>query len=258
MKSLDVRKYNMLVRVRDFGAARADLFPPGSLGARTFGEIGAVVDRLDASVTSERSGRGAARQGSRSKAAASAGLRRALEAISRTARGVALDTPDILGKFQMPDEPRDHELATAARQFADDAAPLAAAFVAHGLPESFIDDLRAALATLERSVSGRALARETHVGARADITAALDLAFETLQRLDAIVENRVSDDPNALAAWRLARSVGRAPTRGGGPTPVAPSPAPVRSDPAAPAAPSPVATPERLAPTALPPASPAV
>jgi hypothetical protein len=221
MKSLDVRKYNMLVRVRDFGAARADLFPPGSLGARTFAEIGAVVDRLNASATSESSGRRAARQGVLSKAAARAGLRRALEAVSRTARGVALDTPDILGKFQMPDGQTDHQLATAARQFAEDAGPLAADFVAHGLPESFVADLGAALATFERAIGGRALGRETHVGARADITAALDLAFETLHRLDAIVENRVGGDPNALAAWHLARNVGRTPTKGGGPAPAA-------------------------------------
>ena len=255
MNTIDVRKYNMLVRVRDFGAARADLFPPGSLGARTFEEIGTVVDRLNASVTSERSGRRAARQGVVSKATARAGLRRALEAVSRTARGVALDTPDILGRFQMPDK-GDHELATAARQFADDVAPLAAAFVAHGLPESFVADLRAALATFERAISGRALGRETHVGARADITAALDLAFETLQRLDAIVENRVGGDPNALAAWHLARNVGRTPAKGGGPAPAAPSPAPAGAMPSA--APPVLATLERLAPPALPPATPAV
>jgi len=227
MKSLDVKKYNMLVRVRDYGAARADLFPPGSLGARTFTEIGTVVDRLNASVTSERSGRRAARQGVVSKAAARAGLRRALEAVSRTARGVALDTPDILGRFHMPDAQKDHELAAAARQFADEATPLAAAFVAHGLPESFVADLRGALATFERAIGGRALARETHVGARADIAAALDLAFEMLQRLDAIVENRVGGDPSALAAWRLARNVGRTPAKGGGaPAGAAPSAVP--------------------------------
>ena len=256
MKSLDVKKYNMLVRVRDFGAARADLFPPGSLGARTFGEIGAVVDRLNASATSESSGRRAARQGVVSKGAARAGLRRALEAISHTARGVALDTPDILGKFQMPGK-GDHELATTARQFADEATPLAAAFIAHGLPESFVADLRGALATFERAIGGRALGRETHVGARADIAAALDLAFDTLQRLDAIVENRVGGDPNALAAWRLARNVGRTPAKSGGTAPAAPSPASAVAV-APQAAPPAAVTPERLGPTALPPATPAV
>jgi hypothetical protein len=255
MKSLDVKKYNMLVRVREYGAARADLFPPGSLGARTFGEIGDVVDRLNASATSESSGRRAARQGVVSKAAARAALRSALEAVTRTARGIAVDAPDILGKFQMPDGQNDHQLTTTARQFADDAAPLAAAFVVHGLPKSFVADLHAALATFERATSGRALGRETHVGARADIAAALDLAFETLQRLDAIVENRIGGDPSALAAWRLARNVGRTPARTAGPAPSAHPPAPAG---AAPAAPSTMATPERLAPTALPPATPAV
>ena len=256
MKSLDVKKYNMLIRVRDFGAARADLFPPGSLGARTFVEIGAIVDRLNASVTSESSGRRAACQGVVSKAVARAGLRQALEAISRTARGIALDTPDILTKFQMPDGESDHDLATAGRQVAEDAGPLARDFVAHGLPESFVADLRAALATFERAISGRALGRETHVGARADITAALDLAFETLQRLDAIVENRVGGDPYALAAWRVARNVGRPPTRGGGPAPAAHTAALAGASPSA--VPAAVATPDRLAPTALPPATPAV
>jgi hypothetical protein len=257
MNTIAVRKYAMLVRVRDFGAARADLFPPGSLGARTFEEIGTVVDRLNVSVTSERAGRRAARQGVVSKAAARERLRRALEAVSRTARGVALDTPDMLGTFQMPDRPSDHELATAARQFAEDAAPLGAAFIAHGLSESFVADLRAALATFERAISGRALGQETHVGARADISAALDLAFETLQRLDAIVENRVGGDPNALAAWHLARNVGRTPAKGGAPAPAAPSQAPTAAAPSA-AAPPVVATLERLVPPALPPVTPAV
>jgi hypothetical protein len=193
-------------------------------------------------VTSERSGRSAAHQSVVSKAAARAALRRALEAISRTARGVALDMPDILSKFQMPGDPTDHELVAAARQFAEDAAPLAAAFVAHGLSESFVADLQAALATFERAVRGRALGRETRAGARADITAALDLAFETLRRLDAIVENRVGGDPNALAAWRLARNVGRTPAKGTGPAPAAPTPA----------------IPEGPRPTALPSPTPAV
>jgi hypothetical protein len=223
MKSLEVRKYNMLTRVRDFGAARADQFPPGSLGARSFGEIGAIVDRLNASVTSERSGRRAARQGVVSKATARARLRQALEAVSRTARGIAVDTPDILVKFQMPGQ-TDAELTAGARQFASDAAPLSAAFVGHGLPESFVADLQAALAAFERAVSGGAIGRETHVGARADITAALNQAFDTLRRLDAIVENRVGGDPNAMAAWHVARNVGRTPARSAAPA-AAPSPA---------------------------------
>jgi len=226
MKSLDVRKYNMLVRVRDFGAARADLFPPGSLGARTFGQIGTIVDRLNASATSESSGRRATREGVVSRAEARTALRRGLEVIRRTAWGVALDAPDVLGKLRMPDGQNDHELATTARHVADAVAPLSQAFVEHGLPASFVADLQAAIAAFERTISEGAFAREIYAGARADITAAFDLAFDTLRRLDAIVENRVGGDPGALAAWRVARQVGRTPKRGGGPAPAAESSTP--------------------------------
>jgi hypothetical protein len=255
MNTLNVKKYNMLVRVRDFGAARADLFPPGSLGARSFAEIGAVVDRLTVGATSESSGRRAAHQGVVSKAVARRALRHALEAVNRTAGGIALDKPEVLGRFQMPGK-GDHDLATGARQVADDAGPLVADFVAHGLPQSFVADLRAALATFERAISGRALGQETHVGARADITAALEQAFATLPRLDAIVENTVGGDPNALAAWRLARNVGWTPTRSGGPAPAAQTPALAGASPSA--VPAAAAIADRLTPPALPPATPAV
>jgi len=36
MNSLDTRRYEILVRVRDFGAAHDTLFPPASLGGKSF------------------------------------------------------------------------------------------------------------------------------------------------------------------------------------------------------------------------------
>ena|SRR6266853_2301752 len=207
MDTLAVRRFYMLVRVREFGTAHPDLFPADSLGARTLAELGDIVERLHASVMSESSGRSAARQGTVSKTAARQTLRAALEAIARTARGVAVDTPGIAGGFVVPDGKNDHELAIAARRFADDAAPLAAPFIAHGLHPSFVADLQAALALFERATSGRTTAREVHVGARAGITAAIDAALAILPRLDAIVENLAASDPARLAAWRYARHV---------------------------------------------------
>jgi hypothetical protein len=235
MNTLAVRRFNMLVRVREFGTAHPDLFPADSLGARTLAELGDVVDRLRASAMSESSGRNAARQGAVSKTAARQTLRGALEAIARTARGIAVDTAGVAGGFLVPDGKNDHELAIAARRFADDAAPLAASFVAHGLPASFVADLQAALASFERATSGRTTAREAHVGARAGITAAIDAAFAILPRLDAIVENRVAGDPTLLAAWRSTRHVEGRSVRSeaaatgeppAGAEPAAPTPAP--------------------------------
>jgi len=244
MDTIAVRRFNMLVRVREFGIAHPDLFPAESLGAHTLAELGAIVDRLRVSVTSESSGRIAARQGTVSKAAARQTLHAALEAIARTARGVAVDTPGLVGGFLVPDGKNDHELAVAASRFASDAAPLAASFIAHGLPPSFVTDLQAALASFEQATSGRVTAKEVHVGARAGIMAAINEAFAILPRLDAIVENRAAGDAALLAAWRSARHVEvrsvrtRAAAAGepAAPTGPAPSPAPPATATAAPPA----------------------
>jgi len=207
MEALAVRRFTMLVRVREFATAHPDLFPADALGGRTFAELARIVDRLRASVISESSGRSAARQETLSKSAARKTLRDGMATIARTARGIAVDTPGLAGVFLVPDGKNDHELAVTARYFAGRAAPLAAAFIAHGLPASFVADLQAALASFERATSARTTATQAHISARAGITAGIAAAFAILPRLDAIVENRVATDPALLAVWRLARHV---------------------------------------------------
>jgi len=246
MNTFAVRRFNMLVRVKEFGASHPDLFPADSLGARTLAEIGGIVDRLRASVMSESSGLSAARQVAHSKTAARQALRGALEGIARTARGIAVDTPGIAGGFVVPDGKNDLELTAAAARFAYNAAPLAASFMAHGLPASFMADLREALASFERATKGRATARQSHVGARAGIKAEIVAAFAILPRLDAIVENGLAGDPSLLAAWRSARHVEGRSARAGAPS------AAGQAAPSAPAAPIPPAgvQPATVAPAA--------
>jgi hypothetical protein len=207
MKTNNVRRYSMLVRVKEFGAAHADLFPADSLGERTFAELGGLIGRISAYVGSESSGRNEARQGGLTKGAAREALRTALVAVARTARGIGVDTPDVADKFRLPVIQSDHELATTAQRFVADVTPLSDAFVAHGLPSTVVADLRAKVDAFERARSTQATARESHVGARAGIDATMGSAFALLQRLDAIVENRIGGDPDLLAAWRSARHV---------------------------------------------------
>jgi hypothetical protein len=232
MDTLAVRRYNMLVRVREFGTAHPDLFPADSLGAHTLAELGDIVDRLHASVMSESVGQTTARQVTVSKTVARQTLRGTLEAIGRTARGIAVDTPGVAGGFVVPTGKNDHELAVAAASFAKTAAPLAASFIAHGLPASFVADLQAALEAFEQATSGRATAKGEHVAGRAGITAATEAAFMLLPRLDAIVENRLASDPALLAAWRSARHVPGRSVRAG----AAPAGEPSPAEPAAPGA----------------------
>jgi hypothetical protein len=221
----DVRRYAMLTRVKEFGAAHADLFPAESLGASTFTELGVLVNRINAYVATESSGHSEVRKGGLAKASARAALRLWVDRIVKTARGLAVDNADAAGAFRPPATLSDHELLTTAQRFVSDATPLSAAFVAHGLPGTFIADLQAAVDAFARAFNARASAKETHVGARAGIRATLDSAFTLLQRLDAIVENRVGGDPDLTAAWRATRHVeaARAPKQATPSGPTVPS-----------------------------------
>lgn len=231
MKTIDIHRYNMLVRVREFGAGHRDLFPAAATGGRAFADLSKAVDELSAQATAEVSGQGSTRERAKCKTAARDALRQAVDTIVRTARALAVDTPALDGKFRLPSRRNDHQLATAARTFARDAAPLKAQFLAHGLTKTFLADLQGALDAFERATQDHFAARETQVAARAGIATALDAALLALTRLDAIVPNVLRDKPTMMAAWTSARRVTR-PRTGGDRAPVPPAAAPEVTVPA--------------------------
>jgi len=243
MNTLDVHRCAMLVRVKEFGAAHAELFPRSSVGAQTLAAIRAAADQLSDYGTSEARGLRAARGGAARKALARESLRGQLDAIARTAAVLPDAGSRLEGKFDTRGVHSDHNLVTVARAFANDLAPLAAEFVAHGMPKSVLADLRAALEAFEQATQERASAREAHVTARAGITVTMDVALAAVARLDAIVTNTLRDNPTLLAAWVSARRVERVRAAE---MPATPAPTPAVAAPARP-----------LAPVTLPPGPPA-
>src|ERR1041385_5190581 len=143
------RRHQMFVRVRDFGQAHTGDFAPTSLAHQHFTELATVIVNLDQHATAEQSGRGAARQGTQTRAQAREALRDALEAINRTARAMADDSPGIEDQFQLPVADNDQLLLNAARAFKDDVDPLQADFVAHEMPADFLADLDADITAME-------------------------------------------------------------------------------------------------------------
>jgi len=210
MNDLDTRRYEMLARVRDFGAAHADSFPTESLGGKMFAAIASAVKELDAHASLQASGKNAVREGSSSKAAARAALREELDAISRTARALAIDTPGLDDKFRMPRGQSDQALLHAARAFARDAVPLSQVFITHEMPAGFIDNLNEDIKDLEQAISSQATGIQSQVAATAALEAAMEKGLTALERLDAIIVNKLGDDTPAMAAWESARHVERA------------------------------------------------
>lgn len=207
MNANELKTYERLTRVRDFGTSHAAAFPDASLGGQLFAEIDAVIAELTAQAATQNVGLSTAREGTSSKASARTALRERLAAVSRTARAMAVDTPAIGKKFRMPSGTGDQVLLNAARAFVTNATPLAEEFIKHELPENFLADLQADIAELEQAISARHQSTETHVSATAAIDAAFERGLNALRKLDAIVRNKFRNEPIILAAWTSASHV---------------------------------------------------
>ena len=186
MNTIQLRRYAMLVRVRDFGHAHADLFPASSLAHQTFAAVEEAVQQLSAHTVSTLS----SVQGTTTKAMARATLLDCLAAIGQTARIIVEHTPGLEEKFVLPDKPSDQVLLMTARVFAQDAEPLKARFVAHVMPKTFLADLDDAIGQFEQAIHERDAGKDHRIAARANIKAVLASGDAAVRALDAMVANR--------------------------------------------------------------------
>ena len=164
MDSHKTRQYEMLMRLGQFGAAHADLFPPGSLGARALIDL---VARITEVTDQEVARRGAVGEGRFTRAAARTALTRTIRKIRQTAALLAIDEPAIGDSFPRWDlHKSDLTLLQTARSYAVDAAPLAGHLVEHGMPATVMRDLQAEIDAfadaIDRRQRGRSTTGEAH------------------------------------------------------------------------------------------------
>ena len=203
MNAVQLRRYEMLVRVRNFGDAHADLFPASSLAHQAFSTVAESVQQLSAHTVSKMS----SVRGTTTKATARAALIDRLAAISQTGRVIAEQTPGLEEKFLLPAKPSDQVLLMTARVFARDAEPLKARFLTHVMPKTFLADLEEAIGRFEQAIHERDAGRDDRIAARTNITATVESGLAAVRALDAMVGNRLRDDPATLAVWRRDRRV---------------------------------------------------
>ena len=212
MNSVINRTYEMFVRVQNFAAERAASFPADSLGGQTVAELKNVIEELTEAATTQTSGLSSVQRATAERLAAREALRESMQAIARTARVMAIDTPGLENKFRLPRSGSDPALLQTARAFAADALPLKAEFLRYGMPESFLEDFKEDIADLERAMGQQNTGRGAHVSATASVETAAERGMNAVRKLDAIVRNKFRDDPATLAAWESARHV-ESPTR---------------------------------------------
>lgn len=205
MTNSDIRRYEMFVRVRDFGEAHAALFPRSTLAQEQIAVVDAAVKALGSHAVTKMA---ASREGKSPKAAARVALLGRLEAIALTGRAIAKAKPELADKFRIPRSQPDQALITTGRLFATDAEMFKAEFLAHAMSKSFIDDLTKAVDDFEAAIQARDQNKGATAGVRALIKAALSDGMAAVSRLDAIVMNHFGSDPKLMAVWKRERRVG--------------------------------------------------
>lgn len=230
MDQRETRRFEMLQRVRDFGAANAMTFPAATFGGQLFASVNAAITELQGHAARQVSG--TPRETTTTKAVARLNLEEDLAVISRTARAIALDTPGLEDKFRLPFRIGDLALVSAARAFLADAVPLKQEFVKYALPEDFLEDLEADIIAFETAIATKNSALSTRISATASIDEAMANGMRAVRQLRAVVRNRFRNDVAKLAAWASASHIERADKRRSEPPGEPPIPAPPATPPA--------------------------
>ncbi len=224
------RRHRMFVRVREFLAQRLADFSETGVARQLLTALIGIITELDGHAASPAAGIGQARQHTQTRGQARRALREAIEAISRIARTMGLES-----QFPLPVADNDQLLLNAARAFATNALPFKAQFIAHEMPADFIEDLNADADALEAAIAEHGNAVGDHVAAGAAIDDAIDRGMDTVRKLDPIVKLKYANNPGALAEWTSASHTERAPRRAaaGGTPPAGSSPPAPGGGPAA-------------------------
>jgi hypothetical protein len=223
MNDLEKRTLDRFRRTHNFDAMHEALFPMGTLGRDLFNVIGGVINDLEGYSATESGGRGAARQGTVSKAAARAAILEDLGILRRTARTMNSIQAGVEEKFRVPYRQDDEELLSHARAALAAAEPLKSEFLRREVQERVFQDLAANIEAFGAALTAQNTAKEEALTATAAIDAAINRGMDALRQLDAIVRNKLHNDTATVAAWLSAKRLERAARRNSnGSTPTAP------------------------------------
>ena len=142
-------RYEMFLRVRDFGHVHRDRFPESSTAGKAFA---AAVAGLEAHAMA---GLLTAEEGRTARDAARDALVDRLTAIARTARVIARALPGADAVFRMPAERSDTSLLTTARAFISEGQAVKNRFVPLGTPDDFLTGLQKVVDTYDQAIGGR-------------------------------------------------------------------------------------------------------
>ena len=193
---------------RALGFSRAN--PDESAGyAAALARLEQLVTRADLLADQQLNGIRAVRNATAKKAE----LRRLIKSahmghLSNIARIAAREVPELPQKFALPRRGSTYlAFRTVARTMAAEALSRKEILVGHGLVETVLDDLNAAIAKFDAAVDQGTEGRRAHVGASAELETLANEIMELVNAMDGLNRYRFAGDAERLAAWESASTV---------------------------------------------------
>ena len=203
-------KYQMFVRVRDFGADRKEVFPEASGAGGAFRRVAAVVAAIDEHQKDHIVARTKVRE---VKASTREVVYEQMKAIALAGRRVTEEEPGA-NPFRMPKRRRIATEIATARAFIEEAEKRHDTFVRFGLPATFVADFRVLVDGLQQLADVRLNSKTVRRQAMAGIEAELAQGMDAVRDLEALVAFATRQDPATFAAWTTARRIRGAAAEG--------------------------------------------
>ena len=195
------------LRVQEFLAQNPVAEAPASLGTQA-STLNEIVAQLSNDTVDQEAGSRFTRVHTESQRTLRAELYKDhMLPISRVAREV-FGASGMDRAFRLPVNPKVNQtLLAAAGAMAEAAEKTSDVFVQHGLPQDFIEQLRASATALETARTAKTESARRRVTATAAVKGQVKRGKQAVRLLNAILSPRLAREPELRAAWRSAKRV---------------------------------------------------
>jgi len=204
------RRYESIVEVLELCEGQHDSIESTPLGAQLMSQLRAKAAHVARLFKAQSTGRNSAHDASEKRRTGGRLVRRTAVDLARHARALGRASGVTITLPRLRDSSH-RQLISDAQAVLDAVQPLTDAFKATKL--SVLDDLPKQIADLDAAMKAQSAGRETHVGASATVTPALNECVEVAEAIEPFYLSAVSKDPELIARWKNARRVGPARSR---------------------------------------------
>jgi hypothetical protein len=196
-------KYEMFVRIRNFGAASRDVLPAESAAGKKFGQLADVVAIIEEQLVRQGQARAEA---CRLKLGVWDAATESLKVVAAAGRRAAI-AETAPHPFRLPRRRAATVVLATARMFREEAERRQDKLEELGLPPTFMADFAKAVDDLAAAVGRQQDSRAARHKARGTIEAALRHGMTLVADLDVAVPANLHEDSGRLSEWFGARRI---------------------------------------------------